>query len=273
MEAMSFALKRPVPDYTWFRGVMPSWDNSPRRKDPRLPYQAFLGSDPIYYRQWLEGALKWTREQHAPEERMVFINAWNEWGEGCHLEPDTKYGHAWLEATLAALRSKAQMNNTESEIQQILQNALSNIQAGRLQEAEALYQQVLNQQPNHPYTLHVLGLLKYQTGDAQKAIDLIEKAITAKPDFAEACKSVGTIYAELEQLDIAITKFQQAIAISPDSFEAHYNLAAIYHMQNHLEDAKRHYQQALAIKPDLVEARDNLEEILQLIGERSSHEP
>ena len=39
-----------------------------------------------------------TRRQNFGEERIVFINAWNEWGEGAHLEPDQRFGHAWLEA-------------------------------------------------------------------------------------------------------------------------------------------------------------------------------
>ena len=37
------------------------------------------------------------------DEQIVFINAWNEWGEGCHLEPDVRHGRAFLEATRAAL--------------------------------------------------------------------------------------------------------------------------------------------------------------------------
>lgn len=101
-EAYQRFLAQPKPDYPWFRGVMPSWDNSPRRKDHT--FQAFLGTDPAYYREWLKGAVQWTRNHRPQEERIVFINAWNEWGEGCHLEPDIRYKHSWLEATRAALQ-------------------------------------------------------------------------------------------------------------------------------------------------------------------------
>lgn len=266
-EAVSDSLKRPTPEYTWFRGVMPSWDNSARRRDPRTKYHAFLGSSPDLYQEWLEGALKWTREHHSQEERMVFINSWNEWGEGSHLEPDIKYGHAWLEATLAAQRNDLKASKLESEIQQMLQSAITHIQTGRIQDAEALYRQVLILQPNNPYALHVLGLLKYQTGDTQRAIELLEQAIATKPDFAEACSNAATIYAELDQLENAIAKYKQALAVSPNLVEAHYNLAAIYQEQNRLDDAKKHYHEALTLKPDLVEARDKLLEISQAIGQ------
>jgi hypothetical protein len=64
----------------------------------------FVGSSPERYQAWLREALRRTRNTASGDERIVFINAWNEWGEGCHLEPDQRYGRQYLEATRAALK-------------------------------------------------------------------------------------------------------------------------------------------------------------------------
>jgi hypothetical protein len=78
-----------------FRGVMPSWDNTPRRQDGGWVYQH---ASPGAFQAWTEAMFEETRRQNYGDERIVFINAWNEWGEGAHLEPDQRFGHAWLEA-------------------------------------------------------------------------------------------------------------------------------------------------------------------------------
>jgi lipopolysaccharide biosynthesis protein len=91
---------RPTAPYRRFHGVMPSWDNTARVG--RRAYLA-VNSSPESYRSWLETVCNRTRHDRAGDERVVFINAWNEWGEGCHLEPDRRYGLTWLEATRAAL--------------------------------------------------------------------------------------------------------------------------------------------------------------------------
>jgi len=86
----------PLPNYP---GVMPSWDNT-ARKGARA--HVFQGGTPLRYRAWLAEAIRAASDNARLAHPMVFINAWNEWAEGCHLEPDPEYGLAWLEATRAA---------------------------------------------------------------------------------------------------------------------------------------------------------------------------
>jgi lipopolysaccharide biosynthesis protein len=82
-----------------FRAVFPAWDNTARSKNRAL---VILNGTPGNYEYWLSEAIRRTRRDHPQGERLVFINAWNEWAEGCHLEPDRTYGRAFLEATRRA---------------------------------------------------------------------------------------------------------------------------------------------------------------------------
>jgi hypothetical protein len=94
--------RRDAPPYKRFPGVTPGWDNSPRRKGGAI---ILRGSTPKLYQRWLEATLA-RFEPYGPDENLVFINAWNEWGEGSYLEPDIRWGRAYLEATRRALREK-----------------------------------------------------------------------------------------------------------------------------------------------------------------------
>lgn len=87
-------------DAAYVPGVMPGWDNQARK-----PWagHAFHNADPESYLTWLSGALKHAVARHPKGEAMVFVNAWNEWGEGAYLEPDRWFGHGYLHATRAAL--------------------------------------------------------------------------------------------------------------------------------------------------------------------------
>ncbi len=78
---------------TFFNGVFPSWDNTPRR-GPR--FRVVRGSSPRLFEYWLNRELMISARNKTITEDLLFINAWNEWGEGCHLEPDEKFGYKWL---------------------------------------------------------------------------------------------------------------------------------------------------------------------------------
>lgn len=84
-----------VEKYTHFPCIMPSWDNS-ARKNTRG--HVFLDINPANFQCMTENAFKNVINNYRGDERIVFVNAWNEWAEGCHLEPDKKYGYAWLQA-------------------------------------------------------------------------------------------------------------------------------------------------------------------------------
>jgi lipopolysaccharide biosynthesis protein len=84
-----------------FRGITPSWDNSPRKiKDCRI----FHSSTPDFYKNWLANLTEHTVKKYEQDMRYIFINAWNEWAEGAHLEPDRKFGYAYLDATADVLK-------------------------------------------------------------------------------------------------------------------------------------------------------------------------
>ncbi|MDO8903928.1 MAG: glycoside hydrolase family 99-like domain-containing protein [Hydrogenophaga sp.] len=93
-------LNRSYRDPNIYRCVFPSWDNTARRGRRAF---VVLNGTPENYEYWLNETIKKTRSEHPGEQRFVFINAWNEWAEGCHLEPDRVYGRKFLEATQRAI--------------------------------------------------------------------------------------------------------------------------------------------------------------------------
>lgn len=74
---------------------MPGWDNTARR--PHTSF-CFENATPGAFQAWLEESIADTKEQNFGDERLVFVNAWNEWAEGAYLEPDRRFGHTYLEA-------------------------------------------------------------------------------------------------------------------------------------------------------------------------------
>lgn len=100
-EIMERALQAPPPPYKWFRCVTPSWDNTARKKDNSLILQ---GACPEKYGEWLKTIIRQSPPL-ATGDKIVFINAWNEWAEGNHLEPCQRWGRAYLEATREAIDS------------------------------------------------------------------------------------------------------------------------------------------------------------------------
>jgi protein O-GlcNAc transferase len=107
--------------------------------------------------------------------------------------------------------------------QQVAQ-AIEHHRAGRLQDALALYQQVLEGDPDHADALHLAGVVAAQLGDQSTAIGLIEEAISVNPGVADFHSNLGIALRGLGRLDEALASFRQALALNPRLVEAHSNL-------------------------------------------------
>jgi hypothetical protein len=94
-EFVEFDIKREPPNYKIYPCVSPSWDNSSRRVDKKAVI--FVNSAPAVFRKWVREKVR-KFKPYSAEENFLFINAWNEWAEGNHLEPDEKFGHGYLQA-------------------------------------------------------------------------------------------------------------------------------------------------------------------------------
>jgi glycosyltransferase involved in cell wall biosynthesis len=100
--------------YRRYDTVFPSWDNTARRGEEATVVH---GSTPEAYEEWLRSTIEKARVQE-PEHRIVFINAWNEWAEGAYLEPDLRFGRAYLEATRRALGDSVRRRSRPTALRQ-----------------------------------------------------------------------------------------------------------------------------------------------------------
>ena len=151
-------------------------------------------------------------------------------------------------------------------IQQAIDLGVQHHTAGRLPQAEAIYQQILQSSPKQPIALHLLGVIAHQSGKNDIAVDLITKALAIKPDFAEAHSNLGTALKNLGKLEDSLGSYHKAISLKPDYTEAHNNLGTALQDLGRLDDAVVSYEKALKLKPDYALAHNNLGTVLNVLG-------
>lgn len=91
-DAVKASINRKVKKNTWL-GVFPGWDNTARRGQNSIVY---YNSTPEIFEKYVIAQLD--KAKKVNKESFLFVNAWNEWAEGAHLEPDERFGYKYLEA-------------------------------------------------------------------------------------------------------------------------------------------------------------------------------
>jgi predicted O-linked N-acetylglucosamine transferase (SPINDLY family) len=198
-------------------------------------------------------------------------------------------------------REQAQAGNSSAQrasSQALLQTAMAHHRAGRLPQAEAIYQQILQADPGNADALHMLGLVAAQVGSNESAITLFQRAIAAKPDdpsyhcnlghalqasgrlepavasyrsaialrrgYANYHASLAEALTQLQQWEPAAESFRATLAIEPGNAQARYGLGFVLRQMGQHEEAIRCYQQALAANPKLAAAHNDLGTIFKL---------
>jgi protein O-GlcNAc transferase len=147
-----------------------------------------------------------------------------------------------------------------------LDQAIEHHQAGRLKKAEALYRQILQDDPQQPDALHLLGVLAAQSGDPHAGINSIERAIAINPDNAEYHNNLAQILRSVGRLNGAITEYRTAITLKPTDVKAHHNLGNVLLEHGDTHAAIAAYLGAVALEDGSAELHSNLGLALQAQG-------
>jgi tetratricopeptide (TPR) repeat protein len=136
--------------------------------------------------------------------------------------------------------------------------ALRQLQAGRPQEAAALFEAVLARRPGHFHALHMLGVAALHNERPEEALRYLDEAIEIDADEAGAHYNRGMVLQALKRPEEALTSFDRALALKTDFFEAWNNRGLALRDLKQPEQALESYRRALAIRPEAITALNNL---------------
>jgi len=149
---------------------------------------------------------------------------------------------------------------------QMLDAALEHHRAGRLDEAERIYRQILSGQPDHSDALHFLGVVLGQKDQPQLAIELIGRAIAIRPDVANYHSNLGEFLRHAGNLEESVASFRHAIGMKGDEPGYHNGLGVTLAEARLIEPAIAEFRSAIRLKADYADAYCNLGGALREAG-------
>jgi len=142
--------------------------------------------------------------------------------------------------------------------QELFARAIEKQQAGLLDSAAALYQQILTAQPDAIAALFNLGVVRQGLGDLPGAAACFERALALRPELAEAHNSLGLTLRRQQKLTQARAHYERALALKPDYADAWSNLGVLLRLMDELDASEQCLAKALALRPENAGILDNL---------------
>ena len=146
----------------------------------------------------------------------------------------------------------------QESIEQKLERAIRLHNEGKLDAAEALYREVLQDIPDQQTALHLSGLIAHQRGRYREAVSLITRAIEGGAATAAIHTNIGVAYRALGEYDIAAWHIAWAISLDPESADAHFNYGLVLCDQGSAQQAAPHFETVLQLRPDSAAANFHL---------------
>ncbi|MBC8106686.1 MAG: tetratricopeptide repeat protein, partial [Anaerolineae bacterium] len=139
---------------------------------------------------------------------------------------------------------------TAASTTQLLADGLNHHRAGRLQDAEAIYRQILQQQPEDPEALNLLGVIALQVGRPDAAVPLLSKSVQISPGFG-SLNNLGESLRYLGRIDEAIVAYRRSLELNPNHADAMGNMGLAYFQQGKHADAIDAFERALRMSTQL----------------------
>ena len=165
------------------------------------------------------------------------------------------------------LNSTNNLQSSQFDINRLFEQAIQHHQSGQLEQAKRQYQEILDMNPQHADSSHLLGLVEYQHGNYVKAVERIQQAVLISPEQPVFFNNLGNVLKEMGQLDRSVQAYQRALEIAPDDAEIHNNLGVTLKEMGQLDRSVQSYQRALEIAPDDAEIHNNLGVTLKEMGQ------
>ncbi|HIB99520.1 TPA: tetratricopeptide repeat protein, partial [Candidatus Poribacteria bacterium] len=159
------------------------------------------------------------------------------------------------------------LQSSQFDINRLFEQAIQHHQSGQLEQAKRKYQEILDMNPQHADSSHLLGLVEYQHGNYVKAVERIQQAVLISPEQPVFFNNLGNVLKEMGQLDRSVQAYQRALEIAPDDAEIHNNLGVTLKEMGQLDRSVQAYQRALEIAPDDAEIHNNLGVTLKEMGQ------